>query len=347
MRPLDQVRPEMIHQPATRFATPGPMAPLSSGDGFMAADDAGLTRGVKDCGLMFSGQGSQRSGMGYQWYGYPQWEIVGTVSECTGYDVANLLLHTNDKSLQRTDLAQISIFTMSIMAFDYITEHHMLDNVNAAAGHSLGEFTALVASGALSLRTGANLVASRGSAMRDAARLHPGTMAAILGAEREAIETITAHERSGGEQVWIANMNGPLQYVISGTSSGVDAVARQAKRLKLKVINIPVGAAFHSPLMASARPALRAALQSAKFDSPTIPVVANVDARPYTAASWSELAERQLTEPVQWDSVVNTLVNDFNCRQLLEIGPTRVLPRSIGRGSLPKAIHLGYPGDFC
>ncbi|MFD6159989.1 ACP S-malonyltransferase [Nocardia sp. NPDC060256] len=298
------------------------------------------------CALIFPGQGAQRPAMGERWRDTPQWRIVCDVSEWTGYDLAELVLRTGEQRLRSTDSAQLSIFTMSLMAMDYLIEHRMVDGVLACAGHSLGEYTALVAAGALTPRAGARLVAARGAAMRAATRQRPGTMAAILGASSDIVEQLTAAVRSGGAQVWVANMNGPRQVVVSGTVDGVDAVAEQARKARLKVVRIPVGGAFHTPLMAAAAPLLRQALDEVEFRSTGVEVVANVDAGLFTAERWRELAERQLTAPVRWTDVLRTLTR-LGCARLVEVGPSRVLAKSIGRGeSAPTVRYFGYPGEL-
>ncbi|WP_191094175.1 ACP S-malonyltransferase [Nocardia colli] len=298
------------------------------------------------CALIFPGQGAQRPAMGDRWRDTPQWRIVCEVSEWTGYDLAELMLRTGEQRLRRTDSAQLSVFTMSLMAMDYLTEHGMVGPVRACAGHSLGEYTALVAAGALTPATGARLIAARGAAMRAATRQRPGTMAAVLGAGSDTVEALTAAVRVAGAQVWVANVNGPRQVVVSGTVDGVAAVAEEARKSRLKIVRIPVDGAFHTPLMAAAAPPLRDALAAAEFRPSGIQVVANVDAGLYTAERWRELAERQLTAPVRWTAVIRRLT-DLGCARLIEVGPSRVLAKSIGRGeSAPAVRYFGYPGEL-
>ncbi|WP_433664281.1 ACP S-malonyltransferase [Nocardia sp. CA-128927] len=316
----------------------------------LESDDrvATLTRSGEPtgCALIFPGQGAQRPAMGEQWRDTPQWRIVCDVSEWTGCDIAELVLRTGEQRLRSTDAAQLSIFTMSLMALDYLIEHRLVDGVLACAGHSLGEYTALVAAGALTPQAGARLVAARGAAMRAAIRARPGTMAAILGASGDSVEELTAAARSGGALVWVANVNGPRQVVVSGTVEGVEAVAAAARKSRLKVVRIAVDGAFHTPLMESAAPMLRQALAAVEFRSTAIEVVANVDAGRYTAARWRELAERQLTAPVRWTAVIGRLTR-LGCPRLVEVGPSRVLAKSIGRGeSAPTVRYFGYPGEL-
>ncbi|WP_280469506.1 ACP S-malonyltransferase [Nocardia brasiliensis] len=304
------------------------------------------TAGPPRCALIFPGQGAQRPAMGERWRDTAQWRIVDEVSGWTGRDIAELLLRTGESELRRADSAQLAIFTMSLLALDYLTEHRSIGPIHACAGHSLGEYTALVAAGALTPETGAKLVAARGAAMRTATLRWPGTMAAILGASSEVVEAFAAAARAGGARVWVANLNGPRQVVVSGTVEGVDAVTQDAKLARLKVVRIPVGGAFHTPLMRPAVPLLRRALAAAEFERTDVAVVANVDAGLYTAARWRALAERQLTAPVRWTAVLATLTR-LGCTRLVEVGPSRILAKSIGRGDpAPTVRYFGYPGEF-
>ncbi|MCM6775621.1 ACP S-malonyltransferase [Nocardia sp. CDC159] len=300
-----------------------------------------------DCAVIFPGQGAQRPGMGAPWLGSPHWRIVDEVSEWTGYPVGDLLLHTGDERLRRTDLAQISIFTMSLMAWNHLCANGIVTGVRACAGHSLGEYTALVAAGALTPREGALLVAARGAAMLAATRGHDGTMAAILGGEAADIERMAGAVRAEGGHVWVANLNGPRQVVVSGTEPGVAAVAEQARAARLKVVRLRVGGAFHTPLMAAAVPALRTALAAAEFRRTTVRIVADVDASVYSPRRWRRLAEQQLTAPVRWTDVLEALVDRLGCTRVVEVGPTRVLAKSLGRQRVPVRVgYCGYPGDL-
>ncbi|WP_141692007.1 ACP S-malonyltransferase [Nocardia brasiliensis] len=302
--------------------------------------------GSARCALIFPGQGAQRPAMGDRWRDTAQWRIVDEISAWTGRDVAELILRTGEPGLRRTDSAQLAIFTMSLLALDYLTEHHSIGPIHACAGHSLGEYTALVAAGALTPETGAKLVAARGAAMRIATLRCPGTMAAILGAGSEVVEGFAAAARADGARVWVANVNGPRQVVVSGTAEGVDAVAQDARLARLKVVRIPVGGAFHTPLMRPAVPLLRRALAAAEFERTGVAVVANADAGLYTATRWRALAERQLTAPVRWTAVLATL-SRLGCTRLVEVGPSRILAKAIGRGDhAPTVRYFGYPAEF-
>ncbi|MFJ4095311.1 ACP S-malonyltransferase [Kitasatospora sp. NPDC089913] len=284
--------------------------------------------------LLFPGQGTQKQGMGEPWRDTRAWDLVEQVSERVGEDVAELLLHTGDALLRRTDLAQLAVFTVDVMAHDEARRSGLWSGapVVACAGHSLGEFAALVAAGALGLADAAGLVAVRGRAMRDAAELFDGTMGVLVGAPLPAVEALVADAQAAGHRVWVANANAPGQVVLSGSVDGVAAAAAEAPGIGAKLIRVPVGGAFHSPLMAPAAVRLRTALAGVAFAGRHTPVVANVDARPHGAgADWPVLTERQLVSPVLWEAGVRTLVDGLGCTRLIELGPGRTLAGMVRR----------------
>jgi [acyl-carrier-protein] S-malonyltransferase len=187
--------------------------------------------------------------------------------------------------------------------------------VVACAGHSLGEYSALVAAGVLDLAAASRLVAARGAAMLDAARAEPGTMVAVVGAgaDEGTVDTVVARLRSEeGARVWIANLNAPGQIVLAGDTVGIERAATAIVDGGVgRVLTLPVGGAFHSPLMDSARAPLAAALARTPFSDARLPVVANVDARPHThATDWPDVLSRQLTAPVRW-SLVSGRIQGF------------------------------------
>ena len=269
--------------------------------------------------LLFPGQGSQRPGMGLAWRATPAWGLVDEVSEATGSDVGHLLNDADAEELKATRNSQLATFTLSLVILDGMRRAvaDMDEQVTAMAGHSLGEYTALVASGALNRLDGARLVKARGEAMQAAADADPGTMAAVLGLD---VETV-AKACSGAEGAWVANDNAPGQVVIAGTTVGVETASREAKELGAKrVMPLPVGGAFHSPLMAPAQGRLDAALAVASFAAATVPVVANVDARQHTdGASWPQLLSQQLCQPVRWrESLVD--MDSMGVTTFVELG---------------------------
>ncbi|MFF1650712.1 ACP S-malonyltransferase [Streptomyces sp. NPDC058240] len=284
-------------------------------------------------GLVFPGQGTQKQGMGEPWRETPSWEITTEISEVTGEDLPALLLHTPAEQLRRTDLAQLAVFTVAVVAHAEAVRRGALGGqVVACAGHSLGEYAALTAAGALTVSAAAELVAVRGRAMRDAAEAREGTMGVLVAAPLADVERLVREVRASGPDVWVANVNGPGQTVLSGSPEGIDALDAQAPTIGAKMIRLQVGGAFHSPYMAPAAEALRAALKNAPFAPAHLPVVANADAEPYTGdCDWPEISTRQLTSPVLWEQCVGTLTGPLGCRRLVELGPGRTLAGLIRR----------------
>ena len=197
----------------------------------------------------FPGQGSQRPGMGRPWIEHPSWEVVEEASAVAGRDLDRLLLDADQDELILTANAQLATFVLSLVVLDAIERVGIEPTM--CAGHSLGEYTALAASGALGFEEGVRLVVERGEAMHHAAEERPGTMAAVLGADDDAVEA--ACQRAEGE-VWVANYNAPGQVVIAGTAEAVTLACAIAKELGArKVMPFPVAGAFHTILMAPAR----------------------------------------------------------------------------------------------
>lgn len=270
--------------------------------------------------------------MGEPWRSTEAWAIVQEISQHTGEDVEELVLRAPDEHLRRTDLAQLAIFTVSVLALREAERLGLTEGVVACAGHSLGEYTALVAAGALTVSDAAVLVAARGRAMREAADLTGGTMAALVGAPCEDVAQLVSGIRESGCPLWVANINAPGQVVISGSAEGVEQANAESRRVGAKLIRVPVGGAFHSPFMAPAAERLRDVLTSTPFAHRHLPVVANVDAEPHTGGgAWVELSTRQLTHPVLWERSVRTLTGPLGCGRLLELGAGRTLTGMIRR----------------
>lgn len=284
-------------------------------------------------GLVFPGQGTQRQAMGAPWRDTPSWEITAEISQATGEDIPDLLLNATTEQLRRTDLAQLSVFAVEMMAHAEAVRRGMLDGpVVACAGHSLGEYAALTAAGAYTVGATAALVATRGRAMREASGAREGTMGVLVAAPLGDVEQLVSAVRDTGEDVWVANVNGPGQTVISGSVDGVGQVAEEAPSIGAKFIRLQVGGAFHSPYMAPAAEALATALKETPAAPQHLPVVANVDAQPYDGAGgWADLGTRQLTSPVLWEDSVRTLTGPLGCGRLVELGPGRTLAGMIRR----------------
>jgi [acyl-carrier-protein] S-malonyltransferase len=291
----------------------------------------------------FPGQGSQRSGMGHAWIKHPSWEVASEASEIAGRDLTSLLLEAPMEELTRTANAQLATFVTSLVVLDAVERLGMFPA--ACAGHSLGEYTALVASGALSLADGTRLVIERGNAMQAAADEHPGTMAALIGIADDDAEA--ACQRAEDE-VWVANYNAPGQVVIAGTASGVESGAARARELGArKVLPIPVSGAFHTQLMLPARARLRETLDTVEFHSPEVPVMANVDARGHTdPAEWPGLLSAQLCSPVRWRQTLEAL-GGRGATLVAELGPGGVLTGMVRR-TIPdvRAVTVAVPEDL-
>ena len=269
----------------------------------------------------FPGQGSQRPGMGRPWQDHESWELVDEASEIAGRDVGALLCDSDAEELKDTRNSQLTTFVSSLMVLDAVQRIGI--DASFCAGHSLGEYTALTATGALGFDDGIRLVSERAAAMHDAGTAEPGTMAAVLGLDDDQVQV--ACDLADAD-VWVANYNAPGQVVIAGSLDGVDAASAKAKELGAKrVMSLPVSGAFHTPFMAPARERLREAIAAAEPRDADIPVVSNVDAAAHDRGEeWSSLLSAQLSSPVRWKQGLLTLsaagVTDF-----AELGPGGVL----------------------
>ncbi len=269
----------------------------------------------------FPGQGSQKPGMGVEWVDHESWELVEEASQACGRDVAQLLLNADAEELKQTRNSQLTTFVLSMVVLDAVERTGVAPNL--AAGHSLGEYSALCASGALSFEDAVRLVAERGEAMQIAADEQDGTMAAVLGLDDDLV--VSACARVDGD-VWVANYNAPGQVVIAGDPSAVEEAGEKAKELGAKrAMGLPVGGAFHTPFMAPARDRLRKALSEIEVRAPAIPIVANVDAAArQEAEEWPQLLASQLCSPVQWRQSLYAL-DELGCLTFVELGPGTVL----------------------
>ncbi len=290
----------------------------------------------------FPGQGSQRPQMGLPWVDHPSWELVSEASEIAGRDIARLLLEADAEELRQTRNAQLTTFVLSLVVLDAVERVGVTPAL--CAGHSLGEYTALTATGALSFADGVRVVVARGEAMQEAADDNPGTMAAILGLDDDDADA--ACRRADGE-VWVANFNAPGQVVIAGAADAVTAAGAAAKELGAKkVMPLPVGGAFHTPFMAPARDELRKAIAEATLRNPDVAVVANIDARLHADADeWAGLLSAQLCSPVRWRQSVQLLV-DHGVTTFVELGPGAVLTGMVKRiAPHAKLSTVGVPDD--
>jgi [acyl-carrier-protein] S-malonyltransferase len=266
--------------------------------------------------------------MGDPWRGSPAWEVVERAEAALGQPLAPLLLDASEDDLRRTRDAQLVVLLASLMAWEAVRDQ--MATPVAFAGHSLGQVTALIASGALSLEDGVRFAAARADATQAAADADPGRMAALIGASPES-----AVEACAGLDAWLANDNAPGQVVIGGTPAGVEAATARAKDLGIRrVIALNVGAAFHTRLMAPAAAALAPVLAATPFSTPVAPIVSNADARPYADGDgWPERLAAHLVSPVRWRSSMETLAG-LDVDTFFEVGPGNVLA-ALARRTVP------------
>ncbi len=269
----------------------------------------------------FPGQGSQRPGMGRPWADHDSWELVAEASEVAERDVARLLLDAAADELRDTRNAQLTTFVSSLMVLDAVERLGI--EPSFCAGHSLGEYTALTATGALGFDEGVRLVCERADAMHQAGNDNVGTMAAVLGLDDDQVEVAC---RRADSDVWVANFNAPGQVVIAGSPEGVVAASLVAKELGAKkVMPLQVSGAFHTPFMAPARDRLRKAIADANPRDTEVPVISNVDSMAHNAgAEWSSLLSAQLSSPVRWKHCLLTMA-ELGVRDFVELGPGGVL----------------------
>ncbi len=266
---------------------------------------------------LFPGQGSIAPGAGEPWRSSPHWWVVDRISEVTGTDVGHLLLDADEAAVVRTDNAQLATFALSLVAFHTLTERGVRPLFHL--GHSLGEFSALTAAGVLELEDGARLIAARGAAMARAANERAGSMVALMGGDSEARRALTDIA-----DLWVANINGTGQLVVSGTRAALDDLLERHRELGWRrATPLPVGGAFHSPLMASAQGDLDEALAHVTWHDSEVTVIANVDASVHHGAQWRDLLSRQLTEPV--DFLGATLALADTVTTSVEMAPGAVL----------------------
>ncbi len=277
---------------------------------------------------VFPGQGAQFTGMGKDLYDSSNEakKYFEQARQILGFDLVQIMFEGSEEDLKQTRVTQPAIFLHSVVASKCLPDF----KPDMVAGHSLGEFSALTAAGALAFEDGLSLVYKRAMAMQAACENNPSTMAAVLGATDELAELVCASIES--EIVVPANYNCPGQIVISGSFKGVELAAEQLKAAGVKrVLPLKVGGAFHSPLMKSAAVELQAAISQTKFSRPCCPVYQNVDAKPYTdPASIQKNLIAQLTSPVRWTQSVEAMLKD-GADEFIELGPGAVLQGLIAK----------------
>lgn len=281
--------------------------------------------------FVFPGQGSQFVGMGKDLYENNALakELFDKADEILGFKITDIMFAGTDEQLKQTNVTQPAVFLHSVISALCLGDDFKPAMV---AGHSLGEFSALVAAGALSFEDGLKLVAARANAMQKACEANPGTMAAIIGLSDEKVEEVCSEVSADGQIVVAANYNCPGQLVISGNVEAVNAACEKLKEAGAKrALPLKVGGAFHSPLMQPAKDELQAAIEQTEFAAPSSPVYQNVDAKAHTdAAEIKANLTAQLTSPVRWTASVQAMIAD-GADDFTECGPGKALQGMIGR----------------
>jgi len=271
--------------------------------------------------FVFPGQGSQFVGMGKDLYDNSALakELFDRANKILGFDITNLMFSGTDEDLKQTKVTQPAVFLHSVIMAKVLGDKFKPD---MTAGHSLGEFSALVAAGALSFDDGLTLVSKRAQAMQKACELNPSTMAAIIGMEDAVIEQVCS-EIDG---IVPANYNCPGQLVISGTNEGIDkAIAKFTEMGAKRALKLSVSGGFHSPMMEPARAELEKAINEVSFSKPVCPVYQNVTASPVTdPAEIKKNLVAQLTSPVRWTQTMQNMIAN-GLTEIVEVGPGAVL----------------------
>jgi [acyl-carrier-protein] S-malonyltransferase len=280
--------------------------------------------------------------MGIAWREHPAWKIVEQAEAALGEPLAPLIIDASADELARTRNAQLAVLCTSLVAWE--AARPLLGDVCAFAGHSLGQITALIASGVLELDDGVRFAAWRAELTQAAADAHPGRMAALLGATPSEAEVACS---AAPDACWLANDNAPGQVVIAGTPEGVDAAVAHGKEFGIKrAMPLKVGGAFHTPLMDTAGAALVDVAQQLTLHEPSAPVVSNDDARAYEDADgWRTRLPVHVTRPVRWRESMETLVN-VGATTFVEVGHGAMIA-GVAKRTVPDTpvIGCGTPND--
>lgn len=272
---------------------------------------------------VFPGQGAQYPGMGKElYYNYPlAKEMMNKANEILGFDILKIMFEGTEQDLMQTKVTQPAIFIHSVTLANILSDNFKPDMV---AGHSLGEFSALVAAKSMTYEDGLKLVFARAMAMQKACEMHPSTMAAVIGLDESTVEEVLSNITD--EIVVPANYNTIGQIVISGSMKGIELAMEKLKAAGAKrVLPLKVGGAFHSPLMEPARLELETAIDKTPFHTPICPIYQNVSALPSTdPMQIKQNLIKQLTSPVRWTQTIKNMIND-GAREFIEVGPGNVL----------------------
>lgn len=287
--------------------------------------------------LLFSGQGAQKTGMGKDFFDASQTarDMAAKADETLGFPISTIMFEGPDEELTKTSRCQPALYLHGLMALALLRER--LPNLTpvAAAGLSLGEFTAHAAAGTFSFEEGLRIVGKRGAFMEEACNATEGSMAALIGGEEDQVEALAK-----ATDVDIANLNAPGQIVLSGTVEGIDAAVARAKEFGIRrAIKLNVAGAYHSRLMQSAQDKLAAELAALPLAKPAIPVICN-----YAATAVSEEAEirsmleKQVTGSVRWTSSIQALIA-MGHRQFIELGPGKVIAGLVSKIDKDAVVH--------
>ena len=294
--------------------------------------------------FVFPGQGAQFVGMGKDLYDNNEQakELFEKANEILGYRITDIMFAGTDDELKQTKVTQPAVFLHSVLTALFATPAEDLEEnkPQMMAGHSLGEFSALVVSGALSFEDGLRLVYARAMAMQKACEMAPSTMAAIIGLADEKVEEICAEINKEGYVVIPANYNNPGQLVISGNIEAINEACEKLKAAGAKrALPLKVGGAFHSPLMQPAKDELQAAIEQTSFNEPVRPIYQNVDGKPHTNPE--EIKKNliaQLTSPVRWTQCVQNMIAD-GADDFTECGPGKALQGMIAKIDRGVNVH--------
>ncbi|MCH5307055.1 MAG: ACP S-malonyltransferase [Prevotella sp.] len=290
--------------------------------------------------FVFPGQGAQFVGMGKGLYESNETakQLFEKANEILGYRITDIMFEGTDEDLKQTKVTQPAVFLHSVISALCMGDDFKPE---MTAGHSLGEFSALVAAGALSFEDGLKLVYARAMAMQKACEMQPSTMAAIIGLSDEKVEEICAEVSKMGKGVCVpANYNNPGQLVISGDVEAINEACEQMKAAGAKrALPLKVGGAFHSPLMQPAKDELQAAIEQTQFHTPKCPVYQNVDALPHTdPAEIKQNLIAQLTSSVRWTQIVQNMIKD-GAADFTECGPGKTLQGMIAKINKEVSAH--------